>query len=698
MAGDPVLRIEGIVGSDERWTVDPDRAQRLQDVEWDRRGGWERCGGNQRILRDSQPDTNPFDGQGKVNSLYWWTRHNGAQQFLMFELGTNLCYFNGSTNGWEVLKTNRYTTDAPWQGTQYAAIGNNCWILNGVNTPIRFDGRIVHQAGFDGPAPPVIADGFADGFVWGTAYKALGLGTPGMADREKTISGTSAVKMGENGYGEYAYVQTEINEFGTESPPSPVFAQVKWEISGESLDKDDSPHPRYFVRVRFSKPSHDGVVRRRLWRTVNTYGASTSERVFYLCADNISGVGEVVHIDALPDAMLGVQLEPDKMGPFPFSAKYMAFFKGHAFYAGMVDDPGRLVYAGPAAPESVPSANYFLLGDSDSGEITGMREYRNTLVVFKRRGIFMIMSDGQGGFQQKVISRVVGCVAPNTVKEVPGVGLVFVSDDGARVIQGTLQEADNPAATPLISEWLGDTWQWKINHAALISASAEVYRRKNEYWLSVPYGGNPDNSMVLVYHYDVGVWTFRPNLHAACLAESHDHRGYLFIGSNDATDHAGVHVYGRGFATRDGAPLELVYESGWIDLGGVYEHFTPRAVVARILDYGSATMTATTYKDRRATAINVGGQSRTMRNAEYNQDPRPVWNTAQWSTTLRWTRAAPTTIVFNPGGGTAAATCQEFKVDLSSLSRCQIIGMRMSIDPGPHIESLNPVIATGSEV
>ena len=232
----------------------------------------------------------------------------------------------------------------------------------------------------------------------------------------------------------------------------------------------------------------------------------------------------------------------------------------------------------------------------------------------------------------------------------------------------------------------------------LLNACAEVYRRKNEFWLSVPYGGNPENQMVLVYHYDVGVWSFRPNLNAGCLTETHDHRGYLFIGSNDATNHAGVHIYGRGFTTRDGAALSPAYESGWLDLGGVYQHFTPRQVMARIVDYGSASMTATTYKDRRATAINVGGQSRAMRDAEYNQDPRPLWGTALWGSSYRWSRAAPTAIVFDPGGATAGSTCKEFKLSLSSSARCQIIGMRLSIDPGPGVDTLNPVLATGSEV
>lgn len=690
------LRIDGITGSDERWTVPPDRALRLQNVEWDERGGWERCGGTGKILRDVQ-GVNPFVGQGKINSMHWFTRHGIAQQFLLFEMGAKLVYFDGSANNWVTLKTDRYTSDSPWQRTQYAAIGNNCWILNGVNEPIRFDGRTCHKAGFDGPAPSVTAEGPIDGFLWGTIYKSIGLGEPGKPDR--TIIPVVQTEEGISATGEYVYALTEINEFGTESAPSPIYGTVKWELSPVGMTAS-RVQPRWFARVRIPEPSHAGVVKRRLWRSVNLFGQGVQDaQKLYLCAERLGGTGSFVHVDALPDEMLGEELAPYEMGSFPTTAKYMVFFKGHAFYAGMADDPGRLVYSNDRSPESVPSNNYFFLGDASAGEITVMREFRNTLVVFKRRGVFMIMSDGQGGFQQKTVSRRHGCASPNSVREVPGLGLVFADDNGVYALAGSLQEADNPAAVTRIDGGLGDTWKWKINRSALMNAWGEVYHHKNEYWLSVPYGGVPDNKMVLVYHYLTGTWSFRPNMNVACMVETHDHRGYLFLGSNDASGHPGVHQYSSGYTTMDGVAITAQYESAWLDLGGVYDHFTPRRVMARVLDYGNGSLTNLTYKDRRDdAAINVGGQTHTMTNSEYALNARPVWGTAQWSTSATWSRVAPTVVTFSPGSGEAGAVSTEFKLVLSATSRCQFLGLRLGIDPGQRIPTFDPVLATGSQV
>lgn len=696
MTGDqPSIRIEGWKGSDERYTVEPDRALRLQDVEWDERGGWERASGTAKILRDVQ-GSNPFAGQGKVNSLFWFTRHGVAQQFLLFELDNKLVMFNGSNNGFDTLKSDRYTTDTPWQRTQYAAIGDNVWILNGVNEAIRFDGRTCHKAGFDGPAPPLVVEGFSDGFVWGTRYKNLGLGYEGVPDRE-LIPGVQ-INPGEMAYGTYAYVLTEVNEYGTESQPSAVFASVEWQVQPSAMTTA-TIQPRWFTKVRIPEATNSGVVRRRLWRTRNLFGTGEiANPTFYLCADDLGGTQSIVHVDGLPDDSLGEELVPTRMGSFPIGAKYMAVFKGHAFYAGMTADPGKVVYSGPADIESVPLQNYFYLGDASAGEVTGMREFRNTLVVFKRRGIFMIMSDGQGGFQQKTVSRRHGCAAPNSIREVPGLGLVFVDDNGVWAFSGSLQEADDPASVKRIDVDLADTWKWKVNTSALMNAWADVHHRKHKYMLSIPYGGVPDNKMVLSYEYRVGAWVFEPNLNAACMTVTNDHRGYFFIGSNDDTGHPGVHHYGNGYATKDGVAIEAKIESGWFDLDGVYQHFTPVQIDARILEYGNGSLTTLTYKDRRATAINVGGQSATMKDHEYNGNPRPVWGTATWTSSAAWSMAAPMAVTFNPGSGEAGAVSKEFKVVLSSTSRCQFIGMRMGINPGPGVPILNSKLATGSEV
>jgi len=710
------LRIDGLAGSDERWTTAPNRALKIQDAFYDRRGGWERCGGTEKILRDSQ-GTSPFAGWGKIQSMHWFSRHNGGPQYLVFELGpadadglTRLCYFNGSTNNWTVIKdaagndiTNRYTTDQPWQRTQYAAVGNNLWIINGENEPIRFDGRIGHKAGFDGPAPSVTVQGYTDGFLWGTTYAGLGLGTPATADRVM-IAGVQN-NAGTAGYADYAWVITEENLFGTRSPPSPIYGAVKWRVDQSNVDDGTGVNAgtqgtKFFADIRIPPPSGTHVFRRALWRTQNTTGVDPGmARTYYLVDDDLAGQGSFPYVDGKPDNALGFQLQPEKIGPFPRGAKYMCFFKQRAYYAGMPDNPDRLYYSEPGDPENVPAQNWFSLGNSDNGEITGLREARNGLVTFKRRGVFMIMSDDGVTLTPKTIDKSRGCAAPNSIREVPGVGLVFASDEGVFRLTGSIQQGDDPAAIQPLTDTLADFWTWQVNRTAMMNAWGEVYHRDDEYWLSVPLAGNPRNQMVCVYHYLTGVWSFRPDINAACLAETHDHRGYLYIGSNDDTSHPGIHVYSRAYSTKDGVAIAFQIQTSWLDLGGVYEHFIPEQVIIRALAYGTASMTVTVYRDRSATAVTVGGQTRKMEDAETILAPPPVWGTATWSlsATERWGRASPTVFPVAIGAPDAGATSKEFMVQIDCTSRVQILGLTLRVAPGPATPILDAVTATGSE-
>ena len=199
--GQRALRGTGFSGVDEHHTQPPASFSYLQDARWDDRGGWEMCGGTQKILKDSQ-GVSPFAGEGEVTSLFWYCQHNGVPQRLLWEMGSKLVYFDGPGKSWIELASDRYTTDMPWQRTQYVQMGNDVWIVNGVNEPLRFDGRSTYSAGFRGRAPTVTAECVSEGFLVGSSgLPALGLG--------------SAATETTDGGGEYGYLLTEVNAKGT---------------------------------------------------------------------------------------------------------------------------------------------------------------------------------------------------------------------------------------------------------------------------------------------------------------------------------------------------------------------------------------------------------------------------------------------------------------------------------------------------
>lgn len=684
----PLARVDLVGGTDERWVTDPTTTLKLQNVRWDPRGGWERAPGASKILPDSQ-GVNPFTGQGEVMSMHWFAAHDGGPQYLLWEFATpnnndlgRLVVFNGSARYWDVLATDRFTSDAPWQRTQYCAIGGSCWILNGVNQPLRFDGRTVFPAGFARPAPSVIATGYNDGFQWGTTAFGLGLGT--------AYTNTTA------GTGEYAYVITEKNEYGTRSPPSAAYGSVKWFIKNQG--SAGTVYTKYFVQVRIPPPSSTSVVARELWRTQNLSGLGVQEGVTFYKVMDLQGQGSFPVDDGMPDQYLGEALDTTAYGSWPAGAKYMIQFKNCGWLAGMALEPDRVYRSEPGDFENYPAKNNYRIGTPDSGDITGWCVYRNALVIFKRRGVFFIVGDTVNGFQVYTITETLGCASPNAIQDVPGLGLVFPSEDGMYAIRGTLQPNDTAAAIAPVAPELADYYRWQVNHSAMINACAAVDTRNREYIVSVPVGGQPQNQMALVYHIDRQSWSFRPDLNAACFTTTHDQRRYVLIGSNNAS-HPGVHVYTPGYATVDGQAITMQVQGQYLPLAGTYEHASPATLNMRFVEYGTNQYNVTVYQDRRPTALTAGGQTRSMLDQEFLGSPQPTWDSSTWSAVETWGHAQPTVgsidVVASPNG---IGSAKEWRFVWSTTARAQFLGfeVRGGSNGVKDIPPINSVLGTGT--
>lgn len=670
------VRIGPLLGLADGWAPSPNYAEVATDLEVDPRGGLREGPGFDQIVPDSG-GASPFVGVGTVKSMFWFSQHNGGPQWLLWEQNGTLVHFNGSLSAaakWTTLKTGRYTTSQPWAGSQYVAVGNNVWIVNGEDAPVRFDGWTTYRAGFAGPAPTISADGFADGFVWGTSANGLGVGDPPTADTTGGFAG--------------GYLLTEVNEFGTESPPSPVAAQVEWEVAVSGT----VPATKYFTRVRIPTRSRDDIVARRLYRTMNAKGAGLQDAVtYYLVAEFRGGKG-FVYADDVPDSYLGPALDPSQLGPWPAGAKYAGYFKGCLFLAGMPSAPDLVVHSSAVSIENFPAANYHRVGGRDSGEVTGLYATRNALVVVKRRGVYLVTGDPVAGFVVRTLTEDFGSVAVNAVREIPGLGLALVSDAGVYVLTGISQEGDSPAQIIHISKEIQDFWQFRVNRAALASAAGCVWHARKQYLLALPVDGQAENSAVLVYHYERNTWTLMPSTPAACMVETRDHRGYLLFGSNDAT-RPGVHYVSHWPLTKDGVAKDPRYRSAPLDLDSVYTHAHVKGVMLRAITYGNHAVLLRYYLDRRSLPKSTDGQSRKGQDPEYAV---AIWDAARWSATETWQREHPTVLNIS-----VDAVCKEFQWEASmagSGARFQLLEAVLEFDHSGRrdIQPVNTAIATGT--
>ena len=657
------IRQLSLTGLDESWRQKASAASALKYVVYDPRKGWEGNGGYEQIFE--QTGSNPFTSGNEIQSIHWFSQHNGARQFLFWEDGGSLNVFNGSSQGWDVLATGRHTSDSPWQRTQYANWAGWCYIINGHDQPVRYDGHRFVRCGFDrGPPSPEVM-GPSESFDQGTQIDGLGLGNVG--DDPAAHS-------------RYRYKVTFVNQLGVESPPSDPSDEVYWANADENSRK--------FVAVHLPSGG-DHVVARRVYRTQNYFGASDiGEGSDFFLVREFRDNAEMWFIDSLPDHLLGVTITPSNFGTWPRGAKHIAFFRGRCFLAGLPEYPDRVVYSTRTFIENFPDLNYLPAGSSNAGEITGLYATKNALVVFKRRGIYLIKSDGQTdeGFAAQTLTEDVGCSAPNSLVEIPGRGLVFASNVGVYLLKGALENTGTVTGISNLSAPIADTWK-NVSRQSLMNACGVLNSKDKEYILSVPLAGSTKCNQALVYHYEVDGWSERPGLPIGCAVESQDDRSAVFFGSNDPSNHAGVYTWSRGWLDLHGGVRASVYESSWIDFGVLFDRISVKHVLLYMAGYQSD-ISLNYYIDKQTTA------QRTTAQVLAAQDPDNkllTWDTGTWGDGQTWSEASPVVVRFD-----VEAVCHSFKFRVDSVSRFQVIAFAIEVAPGIRnpIKELNTLIGS----
>jgi hypothetical protein len=638
--------LQPLGGIDQRWAKDQRHANQVQDLTWDGpKGAWATAGGYRRLIVG---ESNPFTGIGVVSSVFSFTQHNGARNWLIYEAQNgNLYQFNPSTaarssspgdvgrdRGFNLLNDRAYLS-TPWQKSQGCTYGDNFYIVNGINRPMVFTGYYWDYAGFSVPAGVPTASAlshpgaFTGDGTTGTRMNYIGLGPVSNlpADAPDYICG-------------YRYRIQYVNNRGIRSPVSEPSDTVTFENGG------GPGLGAHFVWLSVPTGGPETVAR-IVWRTQNIYDSNGdpvlgyADQFYYhsTILDNmVTGV-----CDGRTDMDLGELLDLSAYGPWPTNTKYISPFKGTMFAAGVSE--ATLFYSAPLQPENFPPDNVIDLGDANLGPITGLYPTRNALVVFKQRGIQLIKGDPTTGFYAQILTRDVGCAAPNTVKDVPGVGLCFLSEAGIFAMQGALENEGVPTRVIPLHVPIGE-WILKLNRAALIGACGAVYHTGKEYWLAVPTIGSDTNNLVLVYHYEAGEWSTRENFPINCMVETNDHRGTLIFGSWD-TATEGLMVYSRGWADKGGTSIEPLYQTGWVDAGGVFRSIVPKGVEVRIGLHGDNTVNMDVTTNRQN---DVWPEQPAMA-AQYPEDPQPIFGVAtfdsgtEWQAlrpgTLRWSIAAP---------------------------------------------------------
>ena len=585
--------------------------------------------------------------ESKVDALFVWAKQNTEQVYYIVESGGALYYWwgnKGSTapanfyNDWVLLADDRHIPKLNEPGTQFIPYGNRLLIINGYDKPLWFYGRErVRNFGFTLPTPSPEPLDIQPDYLDGTDDLNDGVAAPNFASNS-TIGLGFATNDDPNNFD---YKMTFITDTGSESPLSSP--------SGISWQTDSSATQRKFgvvIKNLPSGPASNGIVARRLYRTKNQRVdtvAGAGDAVYYLVNQINDNVTEF-YVDIIPDGQL-VDTAPSIADTSTIQSGYAfgATWNSSIWLGGGSSNPTKIIYSKQGLPEQFGAFDYFDIGNTAGGAITGIAPYYNNLVIFRQRAIDIVRIGNGGMYQVSQLNPEIGTTAVNTAKLVPGIGLMFMGYDGIYAISGGL-DGGSAISVQRISNGLAKEIPL-ISRAALPRATAVYSAKEREWWCHYIPNGSTVNTRGIVFHTDTAQWSLRHSIDEAdnylwaYTALASDPNGNIIIGTSPTWTAnpfnlelepkgylVGLHVWsgspnwGKELALTSITQASYVYtatpipkplcrwQSDWFDFGDNSVKYRVFNVEMEIINYGDTTMNLTWQNDFSFVLYDAGNQ------------------------------------------------------------------------------------------
>ena len=536
-------------GVDQRYFPGSNAASLVQNFRYEPSGGWRNDRGWEPLI----PYPSPFNPTiAEIKELYQpcrfltvLQRHQGSEEYYLQERDGNLFYEFGNqgtaTTGKIILDKDRNIPRSDDPGTQAVPYGRFVAVLNGYDNMLKFWGRArTTQFGFY-QLPPALTP-----LDLQMNYNSSEINPPAASATNNTLTGvalqfvaSSQLGLGDPSGGSvntFSYRQTYITDTGSESPLSPP-CTANWIVPSGATDAAIANQRKYGVMLAGLDPGPDGTVARRIYRTKNKKdGISGSGDVYYFVAQ-IDENNTTTYIDVTPDNQLTI-VAPGINDSVTISTsyKYGAAWNGTFWLAGGESTPTRIIYSAQGLPEQFPAFNSFDFGVRDGGHITALYPYYDVLLVFRERSIDAVFTNATGdGFTCTTIKKDCGTTATNTIKLIPGYGIMFVNKDGFWMIKGGLRggaslEINNMSQT--IEKEMA-----RLSKNALARACAAYSDREKEYWCIYPVDGDTENTRGACWNIVNEQWSFRG-------AGDDQNSNHTWKFSQIATDQSGYFILG----------------------------------------------------------------------------------------------------------------------------------------------------------
>jgi len=587
---------------------------------WDNRIGYEKYRPGGSILYD------PFSTMGRVDSLYIWSRHGGAQEWVIVEANGTLSYLQDFCTP-VALRTIGSSRNVPAPNepvTQYVPFGRFLCVLNGTDAPIKYSAWPVRETS---PSVPVYPLGWevppSPPEPWGvdtspdthaSAGKEVGIWAGGGGYNEYGLgSTTSSAKNG------YRWKVSFVNNAGSESPLSNPSTTVEWQTPSAGTYANNRFIP--YVEI---PTGPTGTVARNIYRTKNLGDGGDAADEIYYYVTTITNNTEPNFYDHWSDNQLGSEAPgPADSIVFPaLTARFGAVFKSCLFIDGGSALGNRLYWSLPGKPDQFTALDYYDVGTRIGGDITGLYSHYNFLIVMRENAIDIVRGN-YGDFEVRPLSESIGTKAVNSVATIPDLGVVLLCYDGVYLLGGNV-DGGGVVKFQRISDAVADTF--KRMNVDVMARAVGVYSAKwREYHVYFAADGADRPNLGVVLHLDKMEWSVREDFPVSAITTNSvgdivfgHHTGY----SGTLRVPAGLFVVTRRracgheveettvgdqttYKTVYADPCTSVYKSAWLDFGDPGEKKSVVYLYVYGYTMGDDPITVTVYKDHSPVGVNL---------------------------------------------------------------------------------------------
>jgi hypothetical protein len=682
------LQVRIVGGMEETLPQQPHSATLIENMTVDRRTqAFSSRIGFEKYRPDGAVKFAPFTTLGRIDSLFVLNQTaGGARQSILLESGgiLYLYYEVGQESILVALQTNRAVPTATESASVYTQFGDRVLITNGQNTPIlvrpwplpktppdQVAQDVWRPLGWSGPPPAPdalevsVIDASGNGASannytgssttnWYPAY-SLAISFPGIFGMGFPTGEVS---------NDYKFKVAYISDTGSVSPLS-LAADVEWDIPNNEKGFRYCPTLRLPVGPK-------GTVARRI------YSTQDDGSVFYFVADVRNNVEELFH-SYRRGASLSVAA-PSELDsavlPAPF-ARVCAVFKDSVWLDGGREEGNVLFYSNPGQPDQFGAANYITL-TGGGGAITGLYAHYNNLIVFRENSID-VLAGAYPTFTVQTITKQVSCRSPHSIDAVPGLGVVFLAQDGIYALTGGLDGGSVLQIVPLGAPIRNQTI--RLTRECAARAVGRYSPQERAYHLYIPVDGDDRPGLGCVFHLEKKGWSIRQGFPVGCLGRTYN--GTLIFGHHTGVE-AGADSPAGLFAITStralggtivddaysvGTPPTSIYESCWHDFGDAQIKKQVQYVTLWAQTTGSVSVKLKAYKDFEHTVANTDERFLYQPPDQTNQ---PVYDsglvgTAAWQDT----RLVPIRIPV------AVQSCSWFKFRIETTDDILLVGYEL---------------------